>query len=139
MRSYIATLICRTRGFGAASSGVCELKVPAVATRPVDVYLIEVKAVVGAMCAPIASAVVAAAPLMESDSAMLLPIKYRSLPAINGHYGVSPSGQSVRGMQPPEIGPCGLGPPGHGSVYIVSVLYVKQSWRLPVPSDDVQG
>ena len=118
MRSYIATLICRTRGFGAASSGVYELKVSAVATRPVDVYLIEVKAVVGAMCAPIASAVVAAAPLMEGNAT--IPVKNRSVVSVDRHYGVPPpplsssSGQSVSGMQlrsPPVTGD-----PGHGSV-----------------------
>jgi hypothetical protein len=110
MRSYIATLICRTRGFGAASSGVCELKVSAVATRPVDVYLIEVKAVVGAMCAPIAVAYITAAIFIKSDSTIL--VKNFSVVSVDRHYGVPPpplsssSGQSVSGMQlePPGLG-----------------------------------
>ena len=63
-----------------------------------------------------AVAIIAAAVFAVGNAAVRLPVKYRSVVSVDRHYGVSPSGQSVRGMQPPEIGPCGFAPPGHGSV-----------------------
>ena len=97
-----------------------------VAASPVKLKVYKFNAAVRADRAVRAVAIIAAAILMECDSAMLLPIKNRSVVSVDRHYGVSPpplsgsSGQSVRGMQL-ELPPVATGDP-HGSVYIVSVL-----------------